>query len=187
LLRDLPRMRAVIEAVKQAVTVPVTVKTRLGWDANSIVADQVAVLCQSLGVAALALHARTRSQFFSGEADYSCARTIKACAALPLWLNGGLQDVKHISKIVKESGADGVLIGQAALGRPWIFKEIKHFFQPRQRLHLPFNEIYHTIQTHLQSLYSFYGSDLGMRMARKHLIRYGAYLNARSEDITKPF
>lgn len=107
MLRDLPRMRAVIEAVKQAVTVPVTVKTRLGWNANSIVADQVAVLCQSLGVAALALHARTRSQFFSGEADYSCARTIKACAALPLWLNGGLQDVKHISKIVKESGAEG--------------------------------------------------------------------------------
>ena len=180
MLRDLPRMRAVIEAMKQAVTVPVTVKTRLGWDANSIVADQVAVLCQSLGVAALALHARTRSQFFSGEADYSCARTIKACAALPLWLNGGLQDVKHISKIVKESGADGVLIGQAALGRPWIFKEIKHFFQPRQRLHLPFNEIYHTIQTHLQSLYSFYGSDFRhAHGAQAPYSLWGLFINAR--------
>jgi len=173
LLRDAGVVRAILEAVVAAVDVPVTLKYRTGWDPESRNAVEVARLAQSCGVAALTLHGRTRACGFTGEAEYDTIRAVKQAVAIPVIANGDIDTPEKARAVLGYTGADAVMVGRAAQGRPWIFREIVHFLRTGEHLAAPrVEEVRELLLAHLDDHYRFYGDAVGVRSARKHIIWY---------------
>ena len=163
----------ILEAVVNAVPVPVTLKIRTGWDRAHKNGVAIARLAESLGVQALAVHGRTRSDLYTGEAEYETIAAIKAAVRIPVIANGDITTPEKAKAVLAATNADALMIGRAAQGNPWIFREISHFLATGQRLAPPpVREVRDTLLAHLNNLYTFYGETTGVRVARKHISWY---------------
>lgn len=173
LLRDEPLVGRILDAVVRAVDVPVTLKIRTGWDKSSRNGIRVARMAENAGIQALAVHGRTRACGYSGEAEYDTIRAIKETVAIPVVANGDIGDPVKARDVLEATGADAVMIGRAAQGRPWIFREIYHYLTTGTLLPEPgLDELRAILREHLEALYAFYGEHTGPRVARKHAAWY---------------
>ena len=173
LLRDENLVGRILEAVVGAVDVPVTLKYRTGWNPDSRNALAVARIAESAGISLLSLHGRTRACGFSGRAEYDTIREVKRSTRLPVVANGDIAAPESARKVLDYTGADGVIIGRAAQGRPWIFREIEHYLATGTKLPSPLvSEIHSVLLEHLHNLYLFYGRETGVKVARKHVSWY---------------
>jgi tRNA-dihydrouridine synthase B len=169
LMRDEGLVRDILAAVVRAARVPVTLKMRTGWDRASRNAVAIARIAEGEGVAALAVHGRTREDFFSGEAEYGTVGAVKQGVGIPVFVNGDIDSAGKALKALEQSGADGVMIGRAAQGRPWIFRELRAGLAGTEVASPSIDEVRDIMTSHLEALYSFYGESQGVRVARKHL------------------
>ncbi|HKY69809.1 MAG TPA: tRNA dihydrouridine synthase DusB [Gammaproteobacteria bacterium] len=173
LLRDEKLVATILETVVKAVQIPVTLKMRTGWDSQTKNGVKIAKIAEACGIQALAVHGRTRNCFFKGEAEYDTIAEIKANVTIPVIANGDINSPQKAKDVLAHTGADGIMIGRAAQGRPWIFQEIQHYFKTGELLPPPPpGSIENLLMTHLQNLYQFYGEDTGVRMAVKHVSWY---------------
>ena len=173
LLQDEPLVGRILDAVVTAVDVPVTLKIRTGWDPEHKNAVRVARIAEQAGIRALAVHGRTRACAYRGEAEHDTVRDIKSAVAIPVIANGDISTPERALQVLQQTGADAVMIGRAAQGRPWIFREILHYRETGQHLPAPSpSEIRAILTGHLQNLYAFYGEYTGVRVARKHIAWY---------------
>jgi tRNA-dihydrouridine synthase B len=170
LLRDASRVAAILEAVVKAVEVPVTLKIRTGWDRSNRNGTAIARLAEASGIRLLSVHGRTRCDFFEGEAEYDTIAAIKAAVSIPVVANGDIDSPEKAAQVLRHTAADGLMVGRAAQGNPWIFREIAHYFRTGEKLPAPpLAEVRDTLLEHLDNLYSFYGEGAGVRVARKHI------------------
>ncbi len=173
LLKTPSKVKEILEAVVDAVEVPVTLKIRTGWDPESRNGVEIAQIAQDSGIQALTIHGRTRACRFMGSAEYDTIRAIKQETHIPIIANGDIDSAHKAKQVLDYTGADGLMIGRAAQGRPWIFKEILHFFATGKVLPSPTPEAIRDILVgHLEQLYQFYGEIHGVRVARKHIAWY---------------
>ena len=186
LLKDEPLVAKILAAVVKSVSIPVTLKIRTGWDSQNKNGIDIAKIAEDLGVQALAVHGRTRSCFFKGEAEYETIAAIKKAVKIPVIANGDIETPEKAKWVLDQTNADGIMIGRAAQGRPWIFKEIDHYLRTGQHLPEPtLSEIKTILLGHLENLYAFYGEQTGSQIARKHVSWYskGQSGAARFRDI----
>jgi tRNA-dihydrouridine synthase B len=170
LLQDEPLVQSILEAVVGAVDVPVTLKFRTGWDRQHKNALRIAALAEASGIAMLTLHGRTRADGYVGEAEYDTIAAVKASVGIPVVANGDIDSPEKARAVLAATGADAVMIGRAAQGRPWIFREIDHFLRTGAHLPAPLvAEVAALMEEHLLAHYGFYGAYLGVRTARKHI------------------
>ena len=175
LLRQPDLVRSICRAVVDAVEVPVTLKIRTGWDPDNRNGEEIARIAEDCGIAALAVHGRTRSCLYKGEAEYDTIRAIKQAVSIPVVANGDIDSPEKARYVLDYTGVDAVMIGRAAQGRPWIFREIRHFLETGTKLPPPDREEVRTLMNeHVTNLHQFYGAYLGARIARKHV---GWYLD----------
>ena len=180
LMREPLLVARILAAVVQAVDVPVTLKIRTGWDAEHRNALEIARIAEDAGIAALAVHGRTRDQQYSGQAEYDTIAAIKAAAGIPVIANGDIDSPEKAAFVLQATGADAVMIGRAAQGRPWLLGQVAHFLQHGQRAPDPsLGEIRDILLGHMTHLHAFYGELPGVRIARKHL---GWYAKDRPEN-----
>ncbi len=180
LMRDEALVGRILEAVVQAVDVPVTLKIRTGWNAENRNGPRIARIAEDCGIAALAVHGRTRDQHYTGQAEYDTIAAIKAGLSIPVFANGDVDSPAKAVEVLRATGADAVMVGRAAQGRPWIFREIAHHLATGQHLPAPaLEEVRDLLLGHLQALHDFYGEPQGVRIARKHL---GWYAKDRPEN-----
>ncbi|HYH40600.1 MAG TPA: tRNA dihydrouridine synthase DusB [Burkholderiales bacterium] len=173
LLKDEPLVARILEAVVRAVAVPVTLKIRTGWDRTNRNAIVVARIAEASGIQALAIHGRTRACGFSGDAEYETIAEVKSELSIPVIANGDIDSPERVRDVLERTGADAVMIGRAAQGRPWMFREITHFLETGTHLPPPeVQEIHRVLVAHLDDLYGFYGEHTGVRVARKHISWY---------------
>lgn len=173
LLKDEPLVSQILKAVVAAVDVPVTLKIRTGWDKNNRNALNVARMAEDIGVQALTIHGRTRACAYMGDAEYDTIAAVKQAIKIPLIANGDITSPEKAKYVLDYTGADAVMIGRAAQGRPWIFREIEHYLETGTHMLPPtVDEIHAVMLEHLHDLYAFYGDLTGMRMARKHISWY---------------
>ena len=182
LLKDDGLVRRILEAVANAVAVPVTLKMRTGWDPEHRNGVRIAKLAESVGIKSIAVHGRTRACMFRGKAEYETIRAIKSVVSIPVFANGDIGEPSEAARILDQTGADGVMIGRAALGQPWIFQQISSFLETKV-LPKPLSIAIRRdiILEHLDALYQLYGKDRGVRVARKHLSWYCRYLERAGE------
>ena len=163
----------ILDSVVSAVDVPVTLKIRTGWDKEHKNALAIARIAESAGIQALAIHGRTRACAYKGKAEYETIAAVKSHVKIPIIANGDIDTPEKAKRVLEHTAADAVMIGRAAQGRPWIFREISHFLTTGSHLPLPeVNEIHHVLVNHLYDLYDFYGEYSGVRIARKHISWY---------------
>ena len=163
----------ILEAVVGAVKVPVTLKIRTGWDKANRNAVRIAQIAEGSGIQALAIHGRTRACGYTGHAEYETIAAVKAAVSIPVIANGDIATPEKARDVLSYTGADAVMIGRAAQGRPWLFREIEHFLRTGERLPPPeVNEILDILLRHVYELYEFYGEYTGVRVARKHISWY---------------
>lgn len=173
LLRDEALVGRILEAVVGAVDVPVTLKTRTGWSRDHRNALTVARIAEAAGIQALALHGRTREDLYRGDAEYDTIAAVKAAVSIPVIANGDIDSPEKARAVLAHTGADAIMIGRAAQGRPWIFREIQHYLDTGTRLPPPeISEVRGVLLEHLDDLYGFYGEYQGCRVARKHIAWY---------------
>ena len=174
LLRDEPLVGRILEAVVKAIPeTPVTLKIRTGWDQSSRNALAVLKIAEQSGIRALALHGRTRACGYRGQAEYETIAAVKAAARIPVIANGDIGSPEKARQVLAATNADALMIGRAAQGRPWLFREIEHFLNTGERLPSPrVAEIHTILLAHLEDLYDFYGAESGVRVARKHISWY---------------
>ena len=170
LLQDERLVGQILDAVVAAVDVPVTLKFRTGWDRQHKNALNIARLAQSAGIAMLTLHGRTRADGYNGAAEYDTIAAVKAAVTIPVVANGDITTPEKARHVLAVTGADAVMVGRAAQGRPWIFREIVHFLATGTHLAAPLvSEVATLMDEHLRAHYAFYGEYLGVRTARKHI------------------
>ncbi len=173
LLQDEPLVTRILEAVVRAVDVPVTLKIRTGWDRAHRNAVKIASIAEQCGITLLAVHGRTRACQYQGEAEYDTIAEICAAVNIPVIANGDITTAEKASWVLRYTGAAGLMIGRAAQGRPWIFREIDHYLRSgRRHPEPPLSEVRDTLLAHLHNLYVFYGEHTGVRVARKHISWY---------------
>ncbi len=176
LLRNEYLVAKILESVVKAcepLGIPVTLKTRTGWDRESINAINIAKLAENCGIATLALHGRTRCDFYTGIAEYDTIKAVKENIKIPLIANGDIDSPQKAKFVLDYTKANAIMIGRAAQGKPWIFREIAHYLNYGELLPAPtFGELHELLNTHLQDHYSFYGEHIGVRSARKHISWY---------------
>lgn len=173
LLRDEPLVSQILKAVVNAVDVPVTLKIRTGWDRQNKNAIQIARMAEDIGVQALTIHGRTRNDLYHGDAEYDTIAAVKQAIKIPLIANGDITTPEKAKFVLDYTKADAVMIGRAAQGRPWIFRETEHFLNTGEHMLPPtVDEIHEVMLEHLHDLYAFYGDLTGMRVARKHISWY---------------
>ena len=173
LLRDEALVARILDAVVAAVDAPVTLKIRTGWDPAERNGVNIARIAEAAGISALAVHGRTRNCYYTGSAEYDTIRQIKQTIAIPVIANGDIDSPEKAREVLALTGADGIMIGRAAQGRPWIFREIAHLLANGEQLATPPpSEIRDTLLQHLENLYAFYGEYTGVRVAHKHIAWY---------------
>jgi tRNA-dihydrouridine synthase B len=180
LMRDEALVGRILDAVVRAVDVPVTLKIRTGWEAGRRNAPSIARIAEASGIAALAVHGRTRDQQYGGVAEYDTIAAIKAMLSIPVLANGDIDSPQKAADVLRRTGCDAVMIGRAAQGRPWIFREVAHYLATGTVLPEPsLQEVGDVLLGHLRHLHDFYGEQSGVRIARKHL---GWYAKDRPEN-----
>jgi tRNA-dihydrouridine synthase B len=173
LLQDEALVARILEAVVGAVAVPVTLKIRTGWDKQNRNAIRIAQIAEASGIQALAIHGRTRACAYTGDAEYDTITAVKANVNIPVIANGDITTPEKARYVLQQTGADAVMIGRAAQGRPWLFREIEHFIKTGTHLPAPqVDEVHRVLLKHVYELYSFYGEHTGLRVARKHISWY---------------
>lgn len=182
LMKDEALVAAILETVVAAVDVPVTLKIRTGWDQQNRNGVSVAKIAEQAGIAALAVHGRTRADLYTGQAEYETIAAIKQAVSIPVFANGDIDSPEKARMVLDATGADALLIGRAAQGRPWIFREIDHYLRTGQKLPAPrLDEVERILLEHLAALHAFYGELMGARIARKHVGWYLATLPGARE------
>jgi len=177
LLKNETLVTEILVAVVNAVNVPVTLKIRTGWDEQNRNAVKIARIAEDSGIQAISIHGRTRADAYRGDAEYETIAAVKSAVSIPVIANGDINSAEKAREVLQLTGADGLMIGRAAQGNPWIFRQIKHYLAENTLLSPPSNEeICQVLSDHLQNLYAFYGELSGVRIARKHI---GWYIKNR--------
>jgi tRNA-dihydrouridine synthase B len=173
LLQDEELVARILHAVVQAVAAPVTLKIRTGCDTAHKNGVRIARIAEDNGIQALAVHGRTRADLYQGDAEHETVAAIKAAIKIPVFANGDVDSPKRAWQILRDTGCDGIMIGRAAQGRPWIFDEVNSFLTTGElRAELALEKVRDIMRAHLEDLYAFYGDETGVRVARKHLSWY---------------
>lgn len=183
LLRDEALVKRILDAVVDAVDIPVTLKIRTGWDLHNRNAVEIARIAENAGIAALTIHGRTRACKFDGQAEHETLKKVKQSVSIPVIANGDIDSPEQAQLVLASTGADAIMIGRAAQGNPWLFSQISHFINHGKHLEKPTVTVIHTtLMSHLDKLYSFYGNASGVKIARKHIAWYLKHLASVTQD-----
>ncbi|MDO9270293.1 MAG: tRNA dihydrouridine synthase DusB [Methylobacter sp.] len=183
LMKDEALVKRILDAVVNAVDIPVTLKIRTGWDMYSRNAVEIAQIAENAGIAALTIHGRTRACKFEGLAEHDTVKKVKQSISIPVIANGDIATPEQALFVLHTTGADAIMIGRGAQGNPWLFSQISHFINHGKHLEKPkVTDIHNTLMNHLDKLYSFYGNTSGVKIARKHIAWYFKHLEPVAQD-----